>query len=170
MAKNIQDTLRPEYISNYDHELKADTMKDFQGLSGMMSIGFKDGQRIMTSRPREREKRDIAEISEASKALKNQVIANLVSMLDDLKIMPIDTESLTQVFHEHGINMRYLSHVAVSSQVPHVKEICLTEMLARTCKNILNYQLSQLILENKEDFDRFGIVKKQKKIERRPPL
>ena len=98
MAKNIQDTLRPEYISNYDHELKADTMKDFQGLSGMMSIGFKDGQRIMTSRPREREKRDIAEISEASKALKNQVIANLVSMLDDLKIMPIDTESLTQVF------------------------------------------------------------------------
>ena len=79
--------------------------------------------------------------------------------------MPIDTESLTQVFHEHGINMRYLSHVAVSSQVPHVKELCLTEMLARTCKNILNYQLSQLILENKEDYDRFGVAKKQKKIE-----
>ena len=75
LAKNIQDTLRPEFISNYDHELKADTMKDFQGLS----IGFKDGQRIMTSR-----QKDIVEVSEASKVLKNQVIANLVSMLDDL--------------------------------------------------------------------------------------
>lgn len=66
--------------------------------------------------------------------------------------MPIDTESLQQVFHENGINMRYLSHVVVMSQVPHVREICVTEMLARTCKNIINYQLSQTILENKEDY------------------
>jgi len=76
--------------------------------------------------------------------------------------MPIDSESLVQVFHEHGINMRYLSHVAVMSQVPHIQDICLTEMLARTCKNIINSQLSQLILENKEKYEELKIVQKMK--------
>ena len=33
--------------------------------------------------------------------------------------------------------MRYLGMVASLSIVPHVKEICVTEMLARACKNIL---------------------------------
>jgi len=70
-------------------------------------------------------------------------------MLDDLQIMPIDTESLTEAFHQWGINMRYLSHVLVLSQVPYVKEICIVDMLARTCKNMFNRMLSELIIENK---------------------
>ena len=86
----------------------------------------------------------------------------MVEQLDDLSIMPIDTESMQQVFHDHGINMRYLSHVAVLSQIPHVKQICVTEMLARTIKNIINYQLSQIILENKEDHKQLEAVLKQK--------
>ena len=63
-------------------------------------------------------------------------------MLDDLQLMPIDSESLTETLHKYGVNVRYLSHIAVLSQVPHVREICVTEMLARTAKNILNGQLS----------------------------
>jgi hypothetical protein len=101
---------------------------------------------------------DIQETSDASSFLKAHVIRNLVNQLDDLSIMPIDSESLVQVFHEHGINMRYLSHVAVLSEVPHIQDICLTEMLARTCKNIINSQLSQLILENKEKYEELQIV------------
>lgn len=34
--------------------------------------------------------------------------------------------------------MRYLGLVTSMSIVPHVKDVCITEMLARTCKNILN--------------------------------
>ena len=74
-------------------------------------------------------------------------------MLDDLQIMPIDSESLTKVMHEHGINMRYLSHICVLTQMPHVMDLCVTEMLARTCKHIINKQMSELILENKLEFN-----------------
>jgi hypothetical protein len=59
-------------------------------------------------------------------------------MLDDLEIIPIDSESLCETLHKYGVNIRYLSYIAVLSQVPHVQEICITEMLARTCKNVLN--------------------------------
>ena len=52
-------------------------------------------------------------LSEASKHLKTQTIPQLVHMLDDLQILPIDSESLSKVMHEHGINMRYLSHICV---------------------------------------------------------
>lgn len=44
--------------------------------------------------------------------------------------------------------MRYLSHICVLTQMPHVLELCVTEMLARTIKRILNKQMSGLILEN----------------------
>jgi len=47
--------------------------------------------------------------------------------------------------------------------VPHVKEICVTEMLARTCKNILNAQLAGLILDNKKEYDQLINLRKQKK-------
>jgi hypothetical protein len=75
--------------------------------------------------------------------------------------MPIDSESLSNALHSFGINMRYLSHINIMSQMPHVKEICLTEMLARTCKNIMNEKVSELILENKVEHD-FWISEKQR--------
>ena len=33
--------------------------------------------------------------------------------------------------------------------MPHVLDLCVTEMLARTAKRIINKQMSELILENK---------------------
>ena len=83
-------------------------------------------------------------------------------MLDELQILPIDHESLTAAFHEYGINMRYLSYVMVTSQVRHVKDICLNEILARTCKNILNASLSSLILDNKRNYDNNMIILRQR--------
>ena len=92
---------------------------------------------------------DTVTLSDASKHLKSQTIPQLVHMLDDLQVLPIDSESLTKLMHEHGINMRYLSHICVLTQMPHVLDLCVTEMLARTAKRIINKQMSELILENK---------------------
>lgn len=97
-------------------------------------------------------KDDIEELSNASKFLKHHVIVALVSQLDDLQLVPIDSESLTQIMHTHGVNIRYLSHVACLSEVPHVREICITEMFARVCKNVVNSQLSELILDNRREY------------------
>jgi len=65
------------------------------------------------------------------------VIPNLVNLLNSLIIMPIDSESLELTFHSQGVNMRYLGMVTSLTNVPHVIDICITEMLARACKNIL---------------------------------
>jgi hypothetical protein len=139
-------------LCNYDFPLKADTHKDYQNITvGTNQSKFLQNPTEMTA------------ISEASKYLKGYVIPELVSMLDDLRIMPIDSESLCQVFHKHGVNMRYLSHAACLTEVPHVREICITEMFSRTLKNIMNLQMSQLILDNKKEYHQFkSLLKKEK--------
>ena len=55
-------------------------------------------------------------------------------MLNDLHFMPVNSADLTYLMHEHGINMRHLSHMAVLTDIPHVVELCVTEMLGRTLK------------------------------------
>lgn len=69
--------------------------------------------------------------------MKNTIIPNLVNLLDSLIIMPIDSESLELTFHSQGVNMRYLGLVTSLSIVPHVRDLCITEMIARTLKTIL---------------------------------
>ena len=46
--------------------------------------------------------------------------------------------------------MRYLGKVAELSKLKHVKDLCITEMLARSLKRIFNSAMSQLILNNQE--------------------
>lgn len=46
--------------------------------------------------------------------------------------------------------MRYLGWVASKSELPHVKDICINEMVARTLKRLFNTQISSLILNHQE--------------------
>ena len=111
--------LRPEFLYNYDHSLKSDTLRDY-------------------SIPQARKEKDLDDLSNANMFLKSQVVKNLTKLFDELKIMPIDSKSLTSTLHEYGVNVRYLSHIYIMSKCSHIKDICLTEMFARTCKNIMN--------------------------------
>jgi hypothetical protein len=77
------------------------------------------------------------DLNEANRYLRATVLPNLVSMLDSLSIMPIDSESLELTFHSQGVNMRYLGAVAMMSIVPHVKDLCMTEMIARATRSII---------------------------------
>lgn len=72
--------------------------------------------------------------------------------------------------HKYGINMRYLSHISVLTQVPHVRDLCVTEMLARTFKNIVNTQMSELVLDNKLEHRQLEERREEldKEINRRP--
>ena len=47
--------------------------------------------------------------------------------------------------------MRYLGLVTDLCQSPHIRDICLTEMAARTLKRMLNQTVSQNILEYQEE-------------------
>jgi hypothetical protein len=54
-----------------------------------------------------------------------------------MKLLPFTSAELESVFHDYGVNMRYLSQVAQQVFPHHMKLICFVEMLARTAKNIL---------------------------------
>ncbi len=73
-------------------------------------------------------------MAEAGLHLRKVMIPLLVQKLDKLDIVPVDSISITQAFHTHGINMRYLGIVAQLTNIPHVKDICLIEMCARSSK------------------------------------
>ena len=49
--------------------------------------------------------------------------------------------------------------------MPHVLELCVTEMLARTVKRIMNRQMSELVMENRQEYryleDLIDVNKKQ---------
>ena len=59
----------------------------------------------------------MVDLNEANRYLRATVLPNLVSMLDSLSIMPIDSESLELTFRSQGVNMRYLGAVAMMSIV-----------------------------------------------------
>ena len=54
--------------------------------------------------------------------------------------------NIFKIFHTHGINLRYLGWIASNTTLPHIKEICQIEMIARVCKKILRYHLSEMLL------------------------
>jgi len=91
------------------------------------------------------------EVAEASNYLRTHVIPMVVKKLEALEIIPVDSPSLTQVLHLHGINIRYLGLIYHQSTLPHVKEICLIEMIARASKKILNAQMALITLHSRKE-------------------
>ena len=48
-----------------------------------------------------------------------------------------DSETMDNLFHSHGLNLRSLGYIAEKSESPYIKEFAINEMIARTCKKIL---------------------------------
>eukprot|EP01022_Parablepharisma_sp_SALTPOND_P010992 TRINITY_DN1454_c0_g2_i1.p1 TRINITY_DN1454_c0_g2~~TRINITY_DN1454_c0_g2_i1.p1 ORF type:complete len:1135 (-),score=143.33 TRINITY_DN1454_c0_g2_i1:10055-13459(-) len=125
---------RPEFVCRLDKALRADTLKErVQMLSQFVEYeGTTEG---------------LQDLLEAKQKLLNEVVPRVVEQLDSLNVVPIDSATLTQVFHSEGLNMRYLGLVAETSVLTQVKDLCVTEMLARTLKNILHEELSDKIIQ-----------------------
>jgi protein TIF31 len=78
----------------------------------------------------------------------SRIISQLVLDIIDKSItMPIDSRNLTSIFHQRGLNMRYLGKVvSLFDQIPHFKvpyfkDLCIEEMLSRSSKIILRKYL-----------------------------
>jgi hypothetical protein len=85
-GKNPNSYFRPEFISNYEKPLKSDIKKNIKQL-GAQKFSLKD------------EEQDLIDLNDASLYLKMSVIPHLVTLLDSLTIMPIDSQSLEEAFH-----------------------------------------------------------------------
>lgn len=83
----------------------------------------------------------------ASVFLQSKRIPEFVARLDTLSIFPYDSFTLAEAMHVHGINMRYLGRICELTKLPHIREMVIIEMLARTCKDILNENMRRAILD-----------------------
>ena len=127
---NFVQRLRPEYFNDYYIPLST---------NGCINL------------TQEAVEEDDFEICEASLKLKTEKINEIVELLDSLTIMPIDSKSMTQALHANGINCRYLGLIANRTALPHIKDLCMVEIIARTCKRLLFQHLADLTMENNQD-------------------
>jgi protein TIF31 len=81
-------------------------------------------------------------LAEASALISARALPRLVEELDSLNRLPIDSQSLTICLHNEGINLRYLGKIAELTKLPHVKALCLQEMLARAAKKFIRQRLA----------------------------
>ena len=55
---------------------------------------------------------DTESLTQAGIFLREEKVPRLVSLLNSLTVMPMDSEQLQNIFHMQGVNMRYLGQVA----------------------------------------------------------
>lgn len=115
--------LRPEFLKSFTKKLNPDTFD-------LVNINKKSDKLE-------------SDLTDANKTLKSVNVLELVNKLDRMEYLPLDSYGFTKIFHEFGVNLRYLGLVAQHSKLPHIQEVCTTEMVARSCKRILNYKLSR---------------------------
>lgn len=89
-------------------------------------------------------------LNEHHRYLREEKIPQLIDLLDSLIVIPIDSETLQEALHVQGVNMRYLGVVAQNTTLPHIRDICYTEMFARTLRRLFNTNISNLILKHQE--------------------
>ncbi|WOL12357.1 clustered mitochondria protein-like [Canna indica] len=81
---------------------------------------------------------DEAIVRKAASYLVDIVVPKFVQNLCSLEISPMDGQALTDAFHAHGINIRYLGRVAnMVKQFSHLWDMCSIEIIVRSTKHIL---------------------------------
>ena len=93
---------------------------------------------------------DEAELTKLASYLKTDLLQKLLTGLRNLEMSPVDTQHLTHLLHENGINMRYLSSIitlAQSLHLPHIEAMCIAECITRSCKHIFHAFLRNITPE-----------------------
>ncbi len=103
----------------------------------------------------------------ASRHLVGKVVPDFVKQLNLLDFVPLDSVHLTSLMHQRGINVRYLGIIAEQTLMPHVREMAMCEMVARSCKTLLGERLRALIRsytptrrsDSTDDYNLVGIAR-----------
>ncbi|KAF3773225.1 Clustered mitochondria protein, partial [Nymphaea thermarum] len=87
---------------------------------------------------------DEALVEKAGSYLVDVVIPKFVKDLNTLEVSPMDGQTLAEALHAHGINVRYLGKIAkMTKHLPHIWDLCVTEIIVRSAKHILKDILRQ---------------------------
>lgn len=128
--------LRPEYIQSVEAALKTDILQQSIAVSlDGTPPGVVDArsERIVLQE-------SVGNLS-ACKDLFSNVLPAVAAMLDNFASIPLESFGLTQFLHSCGVNCRHMGVLYWLCNAPSVKQILLSEALARCCKTILNVQL-----------------------------
>lgn len=89
-------------------------------------------------------------VTKLAKFLKEEAIQSLIKNLNRNEGVPTDSASLRDFFHQNGVNIRYLGHVANEIKEKNLSQMHYMierEVIIRCVKHILN----QYIRENESD-------------------
>lgn len=120
---------------------------DISGFNLALNPDVSNGQVPQTNEEKEQWAADEKEVRDACDFLRSKAMPELIQDLHDGEVgFPMDGQSLTQLLHKRGINMRYLGQVAHLSKEKGARLQALTtlvvqEMIARAFKHIANLQL-----------------------------
>ena len=143
--------LRPELVTTYRMPLSSDAF------SSLTAPPKDDASATLIS---DSDQADI-EVGNASRFLLTEHIPNFVSQLDLLKVFPYDSGTFTKAVHAAGINVRHIGRIAEMTRLPHVREMVVVEMLARTGKAILKRGHRRIIHKAKEAAEKVIMQKEE---------
>ena len=134
--------LRPEFICEYPVPLNSDGfINDCKSSENANSV-----------------------LLESAKVLKGSYMTEFISKLDSLEVFPVDSRSFTDALHSYGVNMRLMGVVAEQTEMPHIRELAVTEALGRTFKRLLFEELASLVVTYTEE----GMVTDERGITENP--
>ena len=99
---------------------------------------FKNTKLAMTE---EQIKAEEQKVEQLAKFLKETAAPNLIQSLAKAENIPTDSHSLSEFFHQSGVNMRYLGYIAEQIEGKNMSQAKLLlerEVLIRCMKHILN--------------------------------
>ena len=119
--------MRPEFVIDYPVALNAD---------GFLKFNKSDDNSLIN---------DNMELINARHKLINEKIPLFIKSLENLDNLPVDSWSFTKDIHSAGINIRYIGLIAENAKLPHICNLCMIEMVARTCKKIYRHEMFSVI-------------------------
>eukprot|EP00949_MAST-11_sp_MAST-11-sp1_P005359 g5359.t1 len=136
-ADIVTKLLRPELVKAYSSPLSADAFSSI-----IAPPQNKESESLLS----DASANDV-NAGKASQYLLQQRIPDFIASLDLLEIFPYDSQTFTQAIHTHGINARHIGRIAERTVLPHVRDMVVCEMLARTAKDVLNENQRRIIVE-----------------------
>ncbi|OQE19998.1 hypothetical protein PENSTE_c014G02315 [Penicillium steckii] len=123
---------------------------DISGFQLALNPDVFSGQVPQTKEEKEQWAEDEKEVRSACDHLRSKIIPDLVKDLHDGDVgFPMDGQSLTQLLHKRGINMRYLGKLAELStekgpRLAALSTLLVQEMIARAFKHVSHMYLSNV--------------------------
>ncbi|KAJ5163600.1 Tetratricopeptide-like helical [Penicillium coprophilum] len=123
---------------------------DISGFSLALNPDVFSGQVPQTEEEKEQWAKDEQEVRDACDHLRSKVIPDLLKDLHDGDVgFPMDGQSLTQLLHKRGINLRYLGKLAQQSaekgpRLQALSILLVQEMVTRAFKHVANRYLNNV--------------------------